>query len=60
MATRYFLNRINTSTSGGWTVGPTMRVELREMPVEVAAEASNTARTFVVELDSLMTMWIGR
>ena len=41
--------------SGGCTVGPTMRVELRETPVDVVAEASNTARIFVVVLDSLQT-----
>ena len=40
-------------------VGPTMRVELRELPVDVAAEASNTARIFVVVLDSLLTMYMG-
>ena len=28
--------------------GPTMRVELREMPVDVAAEASNIAHIFMV------------
>lgn len=36
-----------------------MRVELRELPVDVAVEASNTARTFVVVLDSLQTMCMG-
>ena len=42
---------------GGCTVGLTMRVELKEMPVEVAAEALNTAHTFVVVLDSLQCAW---
>ncbi len=45
--------------SGGCTVGPTMRVELRKIPVEVVADASKTARTLVVVLDSLCTAWIG-
>ena len=45
--------------SGGCTVGPTMSVELRETPVDVAAEASNTARIFVVVLDFLQTTCMG-
>ena len=38
---------------GGYTVGLTMRVELSETQMDVAVEASNIARTFVVVLDSL-------
>jgi hypothetical protein len=33
----------SASTKGGYTVGPTIKVSLSEMQVEVAAEASNTA-----------------
>ena len=45
---------------GGCTVGLTMRVELREIPVDVAEEASNTTRIFVVVLDSIQTTCIGK
>ena len=48
IAMRWFRKRIKTPMSGGCTAGPTMSVELRETPVDVVAEASNTARIFVV------------
>ena len=60
IAIRCFLQRTKTSISGGCLVGPTMRVELSEIPVEEIADASNTARMLVVVLDSLCTTWIGR
>ena len=44
---------------GGCTARPTMSIELSEMPVEVVADASNAAHTFIVVLDSLMTMCMG-
>ncbi len=50
-AIRCVLNRNKTSTKGECTDGPTIKVSLSEMPVEVAAEASNTARILVVVLD---------
>ena len=46
---------INTSMREEWTVGPTSSKSLRETPVEERAEASKTARTLVVVLDSLKT-----
>ena len=55
-ATLLSRNRSNTSTSGGCTVGPTSKVSFSETPVDDLADASNTARNFVVELDSLRTI----
>ena len=47
-AVQWVLNQINTSINRGCTVEPTIRVSLSEMPVAVAAEASNTALIVVV------------
>ena len=41
-------------------VGPTNKVSLRENPVEDFAEASKTARIFVVVLDSFTTTCMGK
>ena len=48
-----------TSRRGGCTVGPTIRVSLSEWPLAVLAEASKTARNFVVVLDCFYTTCIG-
>ena len=48
----YNRKRKRTSIIGGWTVGPTRSVSLRDTPVENLAEALNTAQTFVVVLDA--------
>ena len=60
MAIRCMRKRSKTSSSGEWTVGPTISMSLRETPDMVFMEASNTARIFVVVLDSLRTACIGK
>ena len=47
--------RINTSRRGKWTVGPTSRVSLRDIPEENLADESNIPRFLVVVLSSLHT-----
>ena len=41
-------------------MGPTSRVSFREIPVDVLADASNTARTLVVVLDGFFTACMGK
>ncbi len=44
----------------GYNEGPVNSVSLREYPVDVLANTSNTARNLVVVVDSLTTPCIGR
>ena len=59
-ATLCVRNRNKTSRRGEWTVGPTRKVSFSDTPETDLVDASKTARTFVVELETLRTTWIGR
>ena len=50
MAMRYERNRIRTSMSREWIIGPTSRRSLSETPVVVLAEASKMKPSLVVVL----------
>ena len=43
-----------------WTVGPVSKQAFQEVPEVDLAEALNTARTFVVELEALYMACMGR
>ena len=59
-AIRWHRNRSKTSLRDAWTVGPTSSISFRDTPDEDLADASNTARIFVVVLESFGTACMGR
>ena len=49
-----------TLTKGGCTVGPTSSVSFSDTPEDDLADASKTALSLVVVLESFFNAWIGK